>query len=65
MPLLALRPTHNFVIDDLTMYFYDNMKSLTARRKRIGVRGIMRQIFNMTKNQQHSFLLTNYDAFIE
>jgi hypothetical protein len=35
----------NIVIEDLTMYFYDSIKNLQTRRKRIGIKSLMKQIF--------------------
>ena len=43
------------------MYFCDNPKLIANRRKRIGLKQIMRQIFVKGGYDRNRFLLTHYD----
>jgi hypothetical protein len=43
------------------MYFCDNPKMIISRRKRIGVKQIMRQIFTKGGYEKHRLFLTHYD----
>jgi hypothetical protein len=52
------------MVEDLTMYFQDNRKNLTARRKRVGLKNIMRNIFEKSCFEKNRFLLEDYDTFI-
>ena len=46
------------------MYFEDNSRQLLARRKRLGLKQIMRNIFDEGSMKKNRFMLTNYDSYI-
>ena len=51
----------NILAEDLTQYFFDNMKRLSTRRRRVGVRGMMRELFERGGYSKHSFLVEKMD----
>lgn len=59
-----LRLFKHVILEDLTMYFYDNMKNLAIRRQRVGLRHLIKDLFNKASYHEHQFLLQNYDQYI-
>ena len=62
--LSKYRSFNNFMIEDLTMYFYDNLKNLAMRRKRVGVKPIMKDIFDKSSFNKYRFMLDDYDQYV-
>lgn len=62
--LAELRKLKNILIEDLSMFFEDNNRQLNSRRKRIGLKAIIRQIFHEGSVLKYRFLLQNYDAYL-
>lgn len=52
------------MLEDLTMYFYDYPKLIASRRKRIGLKQIMRQIFLKGSYDRQRLFLTDYDQHV-
>lgn len=50
--------------EDLTMYFFDNMKNITTRRKRVGVKFLMKNILEKSGYNRHRFMLEHYDEYV-
>jgi len=46
------------------MYFEDNNRLLMARRKRLGVKPIMKHVFEDGSFQKNIFMLQNYDSYL-
>lgn len=46
------------------MYFLDNLKHLTMRRKRVGVKFIMKELFEKGSFHKNRFMLTTYDQYV-
>jgi hypothetical protein len=46
------------------MYFFDSMKNLTMRRKRVGVKFIMKDLFEKGSFSKHRFMLESYDQYV-
>jgi len=46
------------------MYFEDNNRLLMARRKRLGVKPIMKHVFEDGSFQNNIFMLQNYDSYL-
>jgi hypothetical protein len=59
--LYSLRTFQKIVLEDLTMFFEDNHRQLATRRKRIGLKSIMRHIFEEASFDKNRFLLSPYD----
>ena len=59
--VFALRTFKQITIEDLTMFFEDNHRNLTKRRKRIGLKLILRHIFEESSFDKNRFMLESYD----
>ena len=46
------------------MYFEDNHRQLSSRRKRLGLKFIMRRIFEEGSMEKSTFMLNNYDSYL-
>lgn len=46
------------------MYFLDNLKHLTMRRKRVGVKFIMKELFEKGGFHKNRFMLTTYEQYV-
>ena len=46
------------------MYFFDTMKQLTMRRKRVGVKYIMKELFDKGSFNKNRFMLSSYDQYV-
>lgn len=53
----SLRPLKNITIEDLTMYFEDSNRHIMARRKRLGIKSIMRHVFDDGSMEKNIFML--------
>ena len=63
-PLSLLRPFQRLLHEDLTMYFFDSLKSVTTRRKRVGVKYIMKDLLEKGSYNKHRFMLEHYDEYV-
>jgi hypothetical protein len=63
-PYTSLRPLGDFLVEDLTMYFEDSNRHVLSRRKRLGLKWIMRHVFEEGSFPKSNFVLDHYDAYV-